>query len=516
MIDTLQLGIPLTERQYNKLFSLGACSDIWQPSQTNLFTGDIKLWRVSGTFEAPEPSYHRKIAWSVPPTYDPADACCLKVELSLPKYWWGHNIRLLHDWLGALRELKRDLERSLKCRFSPVEDWKVWRVDFCYAWNLHSEDNAYAFLESVKRLTYPRQKKTTHKESVQFIGRTYSSKFYLKYPEFRTHDLKVLVKNGVSIEHIESLENMARGVLRFEVTARKQWLQVAHQIYTIGDLARKVLGMELVGDWPDGDLEIMHRVNIILAEHFKRIGESPITSGTVLREPICESYVIDQGGEPDEVLGIQNMPILYADYLSSIYTVCQPGQVPSSWPDDCSLSEDEEDQGLSVWRYLCDGTRSIVFCEYDRPTEILNQVLTRFIGVHRGMNTEEQVLGKLCDRYKKNTAANLHGFWLFVKTHGSERAREFFGKDAFNYKRRQLREAGVSLVEAPKASLRSDAELLRNFRLEVPSPYVVNAFDDARNMENLLNRLPDRVLGNRVLGKITRRRYTPLAISVED
>jgi len=150
------------------------------------------------------------------------------IELSVPKFYYGHNVYLLH--LDRFHSVIDSLYSALLEYFSDFPSpqfWRVERLDVCYSWKFQEEATAMLVLDAVKKISFPRKKKYQYPTSVMEIGRTYSIKWYLKHPEYYTHDFKNLLKTDVDLAH--KMEQTSRGVLRFEVTLRKQALQYHFQ-----------------------------------------------------------------------------------------------------------------------------------------------------------------------------------------------------------------------------------------------------------------------------------------------
>lgn len=151
-------------------------------------------------------------------SYDGIEA---HVELSLPKFIFGHNVHLLYPTeLEATATLLQERLVEYIGDFPPYREWRVERLDFCYAWRFQDQRAALHAISVLKAFEYPRKQKHIYTTSVQWSGRTYSLKFYLKADEFQAHDLKTLKDTFFSGE----VMNLANGVLRFEVTCRKSQL----------------------------------------------------------------------------------------------------------------------------------------------------------------------------------------------------------------------------------------------------------------------------------------------------
>jgi len=260
MLDTIKLGIPLTQKQYDKIYPIAYQSKLEEWVLFIKTTGELRFRRISGLTETDQNSYHREIRWDIPKTYLPPRAelgdgkfikSCktfLTLELSLPKLTYGHNIHLLHEFTAAIAKLKKLLEKQFnfqtRSKLADIGQWQIWRLDCCYAWRMPSQQIAQQVLDSLKHLHYPRKKPIIYPTSIVFGGNTYSVKFYLKLPEFKAHDHKALTKARATKEWINHLEHKAHGVLRYEATLRRKYLE-RQNIKTIADLTRPLIELEL-------------------------------------------------------------------------------------------------------------------------------------------------------------------------------------------------------------------------------------------------------------------------------
>jgi hypothetical protein len=138
-------------------------------------------------------------------------------EFSIPKQLFGNNVVLLYP--AQLEQALYGIWQSLVDHFGdfpPYMTWHLQRLDLCYSWKLPSQAVAQAVLSIVKTFDYPRKSKYIYSESVMWRGKTLSIKFYLKYLEYKKHH-PVL---GID----QSILELSKGVLRFEITLRKQAL----------------------------------------------------------------------------------------------------------------------------------------------------------------------------------------------------------------------------------------------------------------------------------------------------
>lgn len=442
MIDTIKVGIPLSEGQLSKLVNQVQSGESWQWVQWNPQSGELRYMRYKGLAEVDHNSFHRTIYWDIPDHYKPDDTF-LTVELSLPKFTYGHNIRLLYGWVDALKDLKRQLQENLHCRFPDVMQWQLRRLDPCYMWQCPSQRTAQGLIDSLKRLRYPRKSPTIQETSIFFKGNTYSVKMYLKLPEFRVHDMKELLKGKALLEWIECLEGKATGVIRFEATLRQKFLS-RKGIKTVGDLAR--------------DLEQIHWELEAEVEDFNE----HIAFYTVMKY---------QGTKLEGFTG--DARHLYLTHLKN-------GARFSAPPHSVSLP------GKSF--YFPGG--GFTYLVKDNCTALLEYFLEKFIGKNQGMDQVGQVRAKLLQVYNSNKATRLLGFWLHIQKLGIEDAKQMYTKPTFYRNKADLKKADISLIETVLTT-NLDEEFVESFKFKIPSNHCTNQYDDFKNHSNLLNEKPN-------------------------
>lgn len=450
MIDTIKVGIPLTSYQLVKLHKLLSQDEAWKWVQYQPVSGEIRFLRVKGLAHLDRKSFHRDIAWDIPDHYMPHD-CCLRLELSVPKFWYGHNVHLLYNFLDALKELKKQLDRQLGCRLTNVLNWKLFRVDICYAWRCPSQQLSQQILNSLKHLHYPRKKPIIYPEAILFAGRTYSLKFYLKLPEFKQHDRKVLLKEKASLEWINHLEELATGVIRCEATLRKQYLK-AKGILTIADLIKPNFRLE----W---------------SQEFIELAQDTSSNEDQLYSLFWS--VMEYRAKQEGINNLSARGEFFLEYalVEGSYSI-PPGSIT-----------------IGGIEYNHDGGSYTI--EYqDNPISILKYFIDKFIGGNLVMDTADQVESKLLEKYKPVKAARLVSMWLYVQRFGSYKAKELFGHDSYYRSKKDLKSAGISLLQPPKVINAAD-RFLQRFRFELPSEFVTNSIDDFRESGNILN-LPKR------------------------
>jgi len=437
MLDTLKVGIPLTQSQHKRIIQATAKLNRWQWVMMNQATGELQFRRVSGLASADQNSYHRELRFDIEQTYTPD--CSLTVEFSVPKFWYGHNIHLLYDFTTALKHFKRLLEEQFgmqgRGRLPDPLTWRVMRADCCYAWRFPSQEMCHRFLESLKRLHFPRKVPVIYKDAIVFQGNTYTIKIYEKLPEFKKHDLKDMLKRQTPLEFVNHCEAIADGVLRFEATLRYRYLK-RNGVRTVADLVESVEGIE----WHQKGLPYYPNLAVLTFLEVQQSEGKTLEDGAVFSMPSGQ-------------IGIDHKD------LSNIY------RFPGS---------------------------DFTYFKRDKVIALLQDFLTKFVGDNTGMQAVDQVKAKLLETYKPVKAARLMSFWLYVQRFGSLEAKEIFGKDSYYYNSRQIKKAGVSLIEPPSGNKVTviDKEFLERFKLEVPSPYATNTVDDFRDSTNVLNFTP--------------------------
>jgi Phage replication protein CRI len=452
VIDTIKLGIPLTRSQLTKLHIFLADDERWQWVQMQSSTGEIRLLRCRGLAHLDQQSFRREIFWDIPQNYEP-DRTFLVLELSLPKFWYGHNIHLLYGFVDALQVLRTLLQTQLHCRFPDVTSWQVWRVDCCYSWRTPSNQTAQQMLDSLKRLNFPYKKPVIYPTTILFTGSTYSVKFYLKYPEFINNDRKELLKSNASLEWINHLEGLARGVLRVEATLRRKYLK-RKKIETVGDLTKSLTKIE----WSEEFFEL-----------------NDYTPDDEFGLNLCAAYILSH----DLVAKSFTDEQIYERLIRGEKRQFIDGEVCCAEPGTMML-----DEIPIVYKGGYFTVRLI-----NNPTSILQYFLNKFLGSNRVMQEADEVKAKLLEVYKSNKAAKLISMWLYVQKFGRANAKEIFGKHTFYRAQQDLKNAGCSFIEPPVTTTLND-EFIKSFGFDVPSSHCTNTVDDYRDSTNLINLLP--------------------------
>jgi hypothetical protein len=284
-----------------------------------------------------------------------------------------------------------------------------------------------------------------------FAGTTYSLKFYLKLPEFFAHDRKALLKGNACLDWINHLEKKADGVLRCEATLRRKYLQ-RNNIDTVADLVSK---------------ETYFINNDELKENYPGIDDSP------------------------DLNTFATMCILsYMDLTAEIYIgngklTLQSDLATKMMRESYEFYAPEHETILLGEKFLFKGGGFNTVVK-EKTVSILQNIITKLIGEHKGMDTIDQVREKLLKTYKPPKASRLLGFWLYVQRLGIKQTKQDFGHNSYYVSKRALKEAGVSLVEPVKVIDARD-RFIKEFRIELPSSHVTNKFDDHSDHDNVLN-----------------------------
>jgi hypothetical protein len=436
MLDTLRVRIPLTPRQYDRILNKAFSETDWIPVLFSPKNGEHRIRRVPGLLKSTAPSYERDLRWDVDPTWRDGDTW-LTVEFSVPKLWLGHNIHLLYGWATAVAEMEKLLNQLFGFRgrgkLAAYLDWQVSRADLCYAWKFPNEPMCSGFLDSLKRIKFPYKKPHIYGDSLYFPGRTYTVKFYKKLPEFRKHDRLKMIKAGVSQSYIDHLEKMADGVLRFEVELRRKYL-TRQGIDTVKDLLGFVrqIAFSEEDTYPGFDTKkAIASIMMFNAAHSEMDGKTPLEDGM-------------RFDAPEMILN------------------CPDGEYH------------HKGGGFTILK------KAII-------VDILSKMIAKFIGEDAGMQSVDQVQTTLMSVYKPNVASRLTAIWLYVQRFGTEKCKENFGRDAYYYAKKQLKAAGVELVEKPQNVVNIDKDFWAAFRMSVPSSFVTNQHDDFRDSDNVLN-----------------------------
>lgn len=213
MIDTIKFRIPIDKSGYEILLK-----------NSNVHTGfDYKTksrqYLIIKTPVAMGSDSKERII-RVPREFVEGYSNYAELELSIPKFMQGHNVHMVH--IGCIEEVSKHIAKRLFELLELKTDastWEIQRIDLCYNWKLHSQEQLHTYLKMFQNLNYSRKDKYSYDTSVMFKGSAYTVKVYSKYEEFMANDFKYFRK--ISEELAYGVLEDAERMLRFEVTIKK-------------------------------------------------------------------------------------------------------------------------------------------------------------------------------------------------------------------------------------------------------------------------------------------------------
>lgn len=211
MIDTIKFKIPvdlkLHEKIAKKSVELLKYDHLSDRAMFKIFNKKINIG-----------SYDRNINIFL---YD--EEYC-SIEFSIPKLFYGHNVYMFYpEKINELvDELYKELIKIFDTFTNPIH-WLITRLDLCYAWKLPNEEVANSVLQSLKGIEVSRMRRHIYDTTVMWNNGGSSIKFYLKHPEYYSHDFLELKKRNL-LDIAYSFFDISEGVLRFEVTLRNNAL----------------------------------------------------------------------------------------------------------------------------------------------------------------------------------------------------------------------------------------------------------------------------------------------------
>jgi II/X family phage/plasmid replication protein len=228
MIDTLKLLVPIKDPEL-----LSKIADTFERSRKeDLRTREVKWEYHSANIKLG--SYSRSVNLKI--SVNPSG---IFAELSFPKYAKGNNVEMLypHEIPAIADKLYQELCTFCGQVLPPVDTWPVYRLDICYNWFFESAEQAQQAIDFIKRIEFPRKKMHVWDTSVMHMGPAYTVNFYMKGPEFKTHDFKVIKEKDSKRAYF--LQEKANHVLRFEVGLKHRYLPkfIDKKVVLIADIA---------------------------------------------------------------------------------------------------------------------------------------------------------------------------------------------------------------------------------------------------------------------------------------
>jgi II/X family phage/plasmid replication protein len=211
MIDTIKFLIPFDDQPLRDLLK----GNLMRFKKDNVKTGEVEFEFFSSNIKLG--SYNRTVA--IKSTNVPQG---FFVEFSVPKYAKGNNVEMIypHELPAIMAQLYDDLCTFMSYKLPDFQSWPVYRLDVCYNWLFKDENEATYAMDFLRRIDFPRKKKSVYNTSVMYIGSAYTVKFYAKGTEFKKNDF-----NKIDINRATSLQAWADRIVRFEVNLRRTYLQ---------------------------------------------------------------------------------------------------------------------------------------------------------------------------------------------------------------------------------------------------------------------------------------------------
>jgi II/X family phage/plasmid replication protein len=216
MIDTCKFLIPIDLQGYQ---ALTEDCDIHSCIQSKTKQKKYQIVKVPINIG----SFSEERIIRIPHEFSPDSENYAVLELSIPKYYFGHNVRMIT--ISQFKEICKLIEKDLKETLGFVtnrDSWRIQRLDICYNWKLNSPQELENYITIFQNLEYPRKKKRPYDTSVMFVGSAYTVKFYDKHSEYLANSFNELKKSEEVLAY--DLIEFSESVLRFETELRKTQL----------------------------------------------------------------------------------------------------------------------------------------------------------------------------------------------------------------------------------------------------------------------------------------------------
>lgn len=271
MIDTLKFLIPIDDQSVlNKIKT-----KFKRFRKDDLETGKMEFEFFNGDLELG--TYHRKIAVKV--SNNPSG---LTIEFSIPKYWKGNNVEMIHanELPKIMDQFYGEVCDRIDYTLAHYSTWIIYRLDICYNWILENEERVMYAINFLQRLDVARKNKSTYRTTVMFGGRVCSIKFYAKGSEFKKHDAKEIL-----FDRSYPLQLFADKILRYEVGLRKDYLakQLGKKTVYLRDITSDELIIKLLNFYlKDNVFKYIH-LDTMTNEDIKEILFSKFTQAKATR-----------------------------------------------------------------------------------------------------------------------------------------------------------------------------------------------------------------------------------------
>jgi hypothetical protein len=146
-------------------------------------------------------------------------------ETSLPKLLFNNNLRLITipEAIFACEYLRNIFIENYGT-FPNIYDWRINRMDLCYAWYLENQEHVIMLNNLLSPYIRTRKKlKFYPGESIYASSELGATKFYNKLLEYKKHDFKDLQK--INLEYAYQLLLLSENIYRFEIELRRRQLK---------------------------------------------------------------------------------------------------------------------------------------------------------------------------------------------------------------------------------------------------------------------------------------------------
>lgn len=181
-------------------------------------------------------------------------------ELSLHKFFLGHNVYGFDDDLSRIYAVYDFLEASFGCEFIDHKTVELLRIDLAEVYKFNSKEEVKAVFHGLKNHRRYRTKPSTYKDTgIYYPGTMTTFKVYDKHEEFKAHDYKRLKKmyqdnsknNGDYWYHEKNLNDLlekSKNVVRLECEIHKKKLNELYGRYVFVEelIMNKIIDLKTV------------------------------------------------------------------------------------------------------------------------------------------------------------------------------------------------------------------------------------------------------------------------------
>jgi II/X family phage/plasmid replication protein len=199
--------------------------------------------RISFTIKDMDWVYNIALARPVYESVPPYFIC----ELSLHKFYMGHNVFGFDDDLSRIYAVYDFLEMSFDCTFIRRETVELLRIDLSEVYKYKTTEEVKAIFHGLKNHRRYRTKPSTYKDTgIYYPGTMTTFKIYDKHEEFKAHDFKKLKKNN--LEDANYVYDMSKNVVRLECEIHKKKLNELYgrNVFVEDLIMSKIIDLKMV------------------------------------------------------------------------------------------------------------------------------------------------------------------------------------------------------------------------------------------------------------------------------